>query len=56
MDEPVIPGFVNDAQIVWRIADLLSEPFDDGVSNLLKYAFNMDLFGRETGQLSPGGI
>jgi len=31
-------------------------PFADGVSNLLKYAFNMDLAESDPGQLLPGGI
>ena len=30
-------------------------PFDDGVSNLMKYAFGMDLSSNDTTQLSPGG-
>jgi hypothetical protein len=32
----------------------LAEPFNDGVPNLLKYAFNMDLNGPNVAQLAPG--
>lgn len=32
-----------------------SEPFGDSVSNLLKFAFNMDLAGFDNGSLEPGG-
>lgn len=30
-------------------------PFEDGVDNLLKFAFNMDLSGFDNGTLAPGG-
>lgn len=33
----------------------LAEPFGDGVPNLLKYAFNMNLAGPDTSQMAAGG-
>lgn len=33
----------------------LAEPFSDGVPNLLKYAFNMDLTGADASQMTAGG-
>ena len=30
-------------------------PFDDGVANLLKFAFNMNLAGRDSRAMAPGG-
>lgn len=36
-------------------ADPAATPFGDGVSNLLKYAFNMNLSGPDSHQQAPGG-
>ena len=36
-------------------AEWLAEPFNDGTSNLLKYAFNMNLGGPDSHQMSLGG-
>ena len=36
-------------------ADPDSEPYGDGVANLLKFAFNMNLGGADSNQLLPGG-
>ena len=36
-------------------ADVGSEPYGDGVANLLKFAFNMNLGGADSSQLLPGG-
>jgi FG-GAP repeat len=36
-------------------ADPAATPFGDGVSNLLKYAFNMNLSGPDSHQQTPGG-
>lgn len=36
-------------------ADADATPFDDGVENLLKYAFNMDLSGPDSSTMAPGG-
>ena len=36
-------------------ADPDSEPYGDGVANLLKFAFNMNLGGADSSQMLPGG-
>ncbi len=36
-------------------AEAGATPFEDGVANLLKYAFNMDLSGPDTHTMVPGG-
>ena len=36
-------------------AELDAAPFDDGVENLLKYAFNMNLTGPDSSTMGPGG-
>ena len=50
---------LNDAAVAAGLfggaAAPLAEPFDDGVPNLLKYAFNMNLAGPDTSSMAAGG-
>jgi hypothetical protein len=43
-----------DAGLTGADAEPDAEPFSDGVSNLVKYAFNMNLGGPDSGTLTPG--
>lgn len=46
---------IGDAGLSGEDALPEATPFDDGVSNLLKYAFNMNMGGPDTHAMSPGG-
>ncbi len=45
---------VENAGLTGENADPLATPFQDGVPNLLKYAFNMDLSGSSNFRMTPG--
>jgi alpha-tubulin suppressor-like RCC1 family protein len=45
---------IGEAGLTEADADLDAQPFNDGVPNLLKYAFNMNLAGPDAGTLPPG--
>ena len=53
--DDLLDDTLADAGLTGGDADLLAEPFDDGVPNLLKYAFNMNLSGSDTHSMASGG-
>ncbi|RYG98561.1 MAG: hypothetical protein EON58_06785, partial [Alphaproteobacteria bacterium] len=57
--DPVSPlkkfvAFMSTAGLAQGNSGVLATPFDDGVSNLLKYAFNMNLAGPDSTRLVAG--
>ncbi len=51
---PVFQGFADDAGLTAQDATATATPFNDGVSNLLKFAFNMDASRADNRVLVPG--
>ncbi|MFT5881610.1 MAG: hypothetical protein ACI9FG_000095 [Crocinitomicaceae bacterium] len=50
----VVADAISGASLTGDNADLDATPFDDGVENLLKYAFNMNLSGPDSSTLGSG--
>lgn len=54
-DDGGLGDAADDAGLTGDDALPTATPFDDGVDNLLKFAFNMNLSGFDNGSLEPGG-
>lgn len=55
ISSPTLADFTAAAGLSGDDALPMATPFSDGVPNLLKYAFNMDLAGPDSHQMTPGG-
>ncbi|MCB1133576.1 MAG: hypothetical protein KDN05_20830, partial [Verrucomicrobiae bacterium] len=53
--QTILNETISAAGLAGPNASLLATPYEDGVENLLKYAFNMNLSGPDVSTLVPGG-
>lgn len=53
--EMILSAEFANAGLTGEDAELMATPFDDGVPNLLKYAFNLNLSGPDSSTLESGG-